>query len=68
MRVRDIDIKETLTTRPTTVGGALLLLLVVLFFVDDVLILLIILLINPVVGIAIILALLAVYAWRTDRI
>lgn len=64
---RDIDVKETLTTRPTTIGGFLVLLLVVLFFIDEAIILTILFLLNPVVG-AIALAVLIGYLWYTDRI
>lgn len=64
---RDIDVKETLTTRPTSIGGAVVLLLVILFFIDEALILLLLFILNPYVGVVAI-AVLVGYLWYTDRI
>lgn len=67
MGLRDIDLKETLTTRPTTLWGALLLLAVIVFFIDDVIILSLLVFLNPVIGAIVILAVIG-YLWYTDRI
>ena len=68
MALRDIDVKETLTTRPTTIGGLLLFLAVFLFFIDDVIILLLVTAVYPLLGLAIIATIILVWAWRTNRI
>lgn len=68
MALRDTDVKETLTNRPTTIAGFLLFLAVFLFFIDDVLILTLLFILNPVFGVIALIVILAVWAWRNDHI